>query len=416
VALLAAGALAGAVIAAGCSSGSGRPAVSAAPRPSSCTLAADSAAPSPMITAAFDDSADARRALLAVTRIAPLRLDCEGHPAPGLAVAWSRDTSGRFWTLALEQAASADSGIRWTASTLAAVWRADPSAAAALRWAGVTSLVPLDERRLVAELATPSREVPTVFADRALGVPRAAGVGLTLAPPPSGDLRDAIDRGIDLVLTADPDLVDYARRRPGATATALPWDHRYVLMLPNGSAGVGAAIPTDTTALRSALADGAVRADARAAEGPSWWENRAACPTWPAPKPSRAPGGAIAYPAADAVARGLAERIVALASAGGTEDAGTDVVARGLPADSFAVALRLGTERGYVLGVPLHAPVPCRESAPWPPRASVLALVDTRSYAVLRRGAPALAVEWDGAVRPAEAADSSRAAPWMPRP
>jgi hypothetical protein len=107
---------------------------------------------------------------------------------------------------------------------------------------------------------------PCELADRALGVPRGAPVGLTLVPPPSGDLRDAIDRGIDLVLTADPDLVDYARRRPGATATALPWDHRYVLMLPSGSAGVGAAIPADTTALRSALADGAVRADARAAE------------------------------------------------------------------------------------------------------------------------------------------------------
>ena len=89
--------------------------------------------------------------------------------------------------------------------------------------------------------------------------------------------------------------------------------------------------------------------------------------------------------------------------------AGAQVTARGLAADSFAVTLRLGTERGYVLGLPRHAPVPCRESAAWPPRASVLPLVDTRPHAVLRRGAAALEVEWDGALRPAEAGDTVQA-------
>jgi hypothetical protein len=248
--------------------------------------------------------------------------------------------------------------------------------------------------------------VPAVFADRALGVPRVPAVALTLAPP-SGDLRDAIDHGTDLVRTADPDLLDYARRRPGASVTALPWDRTYALVLPAGSAGVGAAIAPDTAAFRSALASDAVRADARAAVGPFWWEVPAACIARPAPKARRAPSNAIAYPASDAAARGLAERIVALASSGGIADAGTDVVARGFPADSFAMALRLGTERGYVVVLPLHAPVPCRESAGWPPHASVLPLVDTRAYAVLRRGAPALVIEWDGAVRPAEVADTS---------
>ena len=87
------------------------------------------------------------------------------------------------------------------------------------------------------------------------------------------------------------------------------------------------------------------------------------------------------------------------------------MTARGLAADSFGVALRLETERGYVLGLPRQALVPCRESAAWPPRASVVPLVDTRPYALLRRGAPALAVEWDAAVRPAEAGDTAQAVP-----
>ena len=44
-------------------------------------------------------------------------------------------------------------------------------------------------------------------------------------------------------------------------------------------------------------------------------------------------------------------------------------------------------------------------------QASVLPLIDTRPHAVLRRGSPALAVEWDGAVRPAEPADTLATAP-----
>ena len=200
---------------------------------------------------------------------------------PGLAVAWSRDTSGRFWTLELDPERAADSGARWTASTLAAAWRADPAASAALRWSGVTSLVPLDERRLVAGLESPSLEVPRLFADRALGVPRTRAPALTLAPPASGDLRDAIDQGADLVQTADPALLDYARRRPGVTAVALPWHRTYVLLLPARSAGVGAAIPADTAGFQAGLARDAVRADARAAAGPFWWDARAACPTTP---------------------------------------------------------------------------------------------------------------------------------------
>ena len=405
VVLLAGGALTG-VAAMGCSTGGGhrpQPSPEPEPRRSACVIAADSAAPSPMITAAFDDTGDARRALLATSRVAPLRLDCEGRLLPGLAVAWSRDTSGRFWTFELDPRTSADSGARWTASSLAAAWRADPDASAALRWSGVTSLVPLDDRRLVAALESPSLEVPRLFADRSFAVPRTAAPALTLAPSVSGDLRDAIDQGTDLVQTTDPALLDYARRRPGVTAVALPWSWTYVLVLPARSAGLGHAIPTDTAGFQTGIARDAVRADARAAAGPFWWDARAACAAKPAPKARRAPTDAIAYPAEDSIARDLAERIVALA--------GGNVTARALAADSFDVALRLETERGYVFGLPRQALVPCRESAHWPALAAVVPLVDTRPYAVLRRGAPALVVEWDAAVRPAEPGDTARAAP-----
>lgn len=373
------------------------------PRPTECVIATDSAPPAPTITTAFEDTSDARRSSLASSRLAPLRLDCEARPSPGLATAWSRDTSGRFWTLELAPPAAVDSTARWTASTLVATWHADPSARAALRWAGVTSLLPLDDRRLVAELAAPSAKVPQVFADRALAVPRTPASTLVQAPP-AGDLRDAIDQGVDLIHASDPTLLEYARQRPGSTTVPLPWNRTYLLLVPVGSPGVGAAIPVDTAGFLTELAREAVRADARPAEGPFWWEARAACPPSSAPttpRTTRTTGTAIAYPADDAVARGLAERLVALGS----------LTARGLSAETFAVALQSATERAYVIGVPRHATVPCRESAGWPPAASVLPLVDTRPHAVLRRGAPPLVVEWDGAVRPAEAAATSSGSP-----
>jgi hypothetical protein len=264
----------------------------------------------------------------------------------------------------------------------------------------VTSLVPLDDRRLVAELAAPSAEVPQVFADRALAVPRTPASAF-VEPPPAGDLRDALDEGVDLIHATEPTLLEYARVRPGHATVPLPWNRTYLLLVPVGSPGIGVPIPADTAGFLGKLAREAVRAEARPTEGPFWWATRAVCPSSSARTNPPTTAAAVAYAADDAVARDLAERLVAL---GG-------LTAHGFSADSFAVALQTATERAYILSVPRHTTVPCRESAGWPPDASVLPLVDTRPYAVLRRGAPALAVEWDGAVRPAEAADTASGSP-----
>ena len=103
----------------------------AVPRAAACLIMTDSAGPARPITAAFDDATDAARARLAATRLAPVRLDCEGHPRPGLANRWSADTSARFWTLELAPPPSAapEDRVRWTAAALAATWRSDPDAA-----------------------------------------------------------------------------------------------------------------------------------------------------------------------------------------------------------------------------------------------------------------------------------------------
>ena len=59
-----------------------------------------------------------------------------------------------------------------------------------------------------------------------------------------------------------------------------------------------------------------------------------------------------------------------------------------------------GLVRGVVRALPRRALVPCREAG-WPGGVAVRPLVDTRASAVVRRGLPPLAVEWDGIVRPA---------------
>jgi hypothetical protein len=351
-----------------------------------CLLVSDSVGPAGDVSAAFDDSAEAGRARRAGAVEPPVRLDCEGRPIPALAVAWSRDTTGRFWTLGLRPSV-ADS-LHWTAGSLAATWRADPDAQATLGWAGIESLVPLDERRLVVAFATPQLDLPPVFADLSLGV----GVGSrpSLVPvPPGADLRDAVDQGPDVIVAGDPDVLDYARRRPGLTLRPLPWSRGYLLVMPRvASADLG--IASDTAAFQSELARDAVRTEARAPELPAWWESRAECSA------SRSitgrPNHSIVYSTADPIARGLAERLVALSG-------GAQVTARGLPPESLSVALRSGGAEGFVIGVPARAAVPCRETAGWPDSAVVVRLVEVRAQVVLRRGAPALVSDWDGTLR-----------------
>jgi hypothetical protein len=352
-------------------------------------------------TVAFDDPADVELARQATGRSAPARLDCEGRMLPGLARSWAPDTTGRFWTLELGPGAGQPSevGPRWTAATLAATWRADPAAASALRLAGVTSIVPLDERRLVVALAVPSAKIPAVLADRTLAVAIGGPPGLepSLA---SGDLRDAVDSGVDVVVTGSAAVLDYAGRRSGVTRIPLPWSRRYLLVVPAGDAVV--ALPADTAAFRVGLATDAVRTEARAA-GPGWSDSVADCPRAPS-RPAPVTADAVLYSAGDWTARELAERLVALSPGGLDRTRGLDPVA-------FAEALAAGGARAFVVRAPARTVSPCAVARTWPAGASIVALVETRAHAIVRRGAPPLAVAGDGALRPVEPGDTVEVTP-----
>jgi hypothetical protein len=212
--------------------------------------------------------------------------------------------------------------------------------------------------------------------------------------PSAGDARDAIDRGADLVHTADPTTLEYAAARADLTAVPLPWSRTYALLLPAEGPGLGRIVGTDSLAFRAELARGAVRVEARGAEPPFWWEAND-CPA-PVTGSSAVPGSAaVLYSRSDPVARALAERLVALSEVPGA-------IARGVRPSELATALHTGTDRAYVVALPRRALVPCREMAAWPPGATALALIDTRARLILRNGVPPLEVDHDGAIRPVQ--------------
>jgi hypothetical protein len=223
---------------------------------------------------------------------------------------------------------------------------------------------------------------------------------------PVADARDAIDRGADIVRSADPTVLDYAARHPGFIVAPLPWDRTYVVIIPVLSPGLGPIRsvlhgpgPTpspDTASIRAALAADAVHAEARAAEGPFWWAT-AECDK---PLQGSIRGGptspAVVYPREDEVARALAARLVAMSDS-------PDAIARAVDPSRFAATLLAGNDRAYVFPLPRRALVPCREMAGWPQLSMPFALIDTRARLVLRDGVPPLEVEHDGALRPVAA-------------
>jgi hypothetical protein len=393
------------------------------PQSDHCRLGGNSVQAADTLTVALSDSVDLARAsnptndserlLFREFSETLIRLDCQGQIRPGLAVAWTSDTTGRVWTFALRDGTEFPAGSP-TAEQVSLEWQTRPGA---LQAVGIESVTALDRQRLAVTLRGREDSVPRLFADpglaftqtdvplgpvtRVVTAARGELPVLDFRAIPGSDPRDALDRGADLLVSRDPALVDYAARRPEFATYPLPWSRSYLLLQPRGAEPIEAIIASDS--VRRSLARDAVRAEARAAEPPFWWDTVAGC---------RAVLGEglgvsssrIVYPRGDEVARGLAERIVALAHSG------TQLRAAGLGEQELGAALRDGTERAYVVPVPRQSLVPCRDSAPWPSGVSIQPLIDTRARAILRRGSATLSVDWDGTVRVVDA-DPSKEAP-----
>ena len=178
--------------------------------------------------------------------------------------------------------------------------------------------------------------------------------------------RDALDAESVLVVTEDLELVEYARARDDLAVVALPWDRLYLR--------VGAAFSDSLGAVDPA----AVRAVARRAEP------LPECDTLSQPPQARANARSsrAVYLLGDRTGRELAERIVGLGNA-------KEVV--GLDSAAFETVLSAGADEAYIVSLPVSGDACGALSdllgrAPWADRASIAHLIETRAYAITRRG------------------------------
>ena len=348
---------------------------------------------------AFHPTNDSERLLFRQMLETLVRLDCLGRVHPGLAESWDRSSDGQEWTFTLREGAESD-GMPVTAAPVLGTF-VHPDA----RALGIDSATYLDDRHVRVRLRNVRDTLPRLFAEPALavvsGLASAGGpirrfvVSGTEGRPTmdfqlveNGDPRDAIDRGIDLTVTRDPAIAEYVAGRPELETYPLPWSRTYLLLQPSGAQRL--TIADDS--VRRSLARDAVRAEARPAEPPFWWDSLATCPAVP-DEGQPVTASRIVYPLDDEVARGLAERLVALAGTG------SSLRAAALDPAELAAALRDQTERAFVIAVQRESLAPCHDASGWPSGASIQPLIDTRARALVRRGSPPLSVDWDGTVR-----------------
>jgi hypothetical protein len=355
-----------------------------------------------------------------------VRLDCTGTVRPALAESWRGDDDGRQWTFTVRPNLRFSDGTAVTGQAIVDSWtgRTALPAGAQLTAPSEREVVvrfpwslsdprPFADLRYTLTRGVAGREWPAgtgpYAADTTGGAITVAPYGRTgrpviaIRPPVGDDARDLIDRGIDLLVTDDAAVLSYAADRPGYATVPLPWDRTYVLAMPLGATLVDGAV-------RSGLARDAVHVEARAAGGGAapWWSDpdAASCGN-DVPLLSPPPSGfllkSVVYRSDDPTARDLAGRLVALnlVGFGGSR-------ATGLSVAEFSAMLASGGASAYVLALPTQTLERCgarRElvaRAPWlvdDPGRYLTPLVDVRRRAIVRRGAAAFTVEWDGTLR-----------------
>jgi len=423
------------------------------------------------ITVAFPDPVDAdhapwprnasERTLFNHLYETLIRVDCLNRIQGELAESWKRNRRGTRWTFVLREDARFWDGAPVRAIDVARSWHYATVELAA-RNAGIDSVSVVDDRTLHVYVNPARRVVPRILSDPAFNVAgqdrgrewpagsgsyRAANDGtgsrmvftstidadypvLKVITNSGRDGRDLLEDGVDMMITDDPVVIDYASNRQRLKTSPLPWSQTYVLLSPARAERVGRGDrPADISAtLSQRLARDAVRADARGWEPPPWWSRLGECAQraparWESPPPARQ----ILYEAGDPVARDLAERIVALAASDleknaearemssavpGLAVAAAALVAEGIGAVEFKSRLRDGDAVGYILSVARNPADVCYEvdrlarRAPWIATARaniadvIVPLVDTRLHVIADPSRVGLSIDGAGNILP----------------
>ena len=341
-----------------------------------------------------------------------VRIDCNGDLAPGLARQWSVAGDGRTWSFRLRDGLTFSDGTLLTAAAVVDGWsarRIDTT------FAEVVAAGP-NELRIVVNA---SESIPHVLAKPQFAVTRHVAGGVSIgtgayrigassnqqirllprdATLPSidvqitsADARFALDAGVDAVVSGDAATVEYARVLPGYITTALPWNRTYVLVAANDStSSIGAAA-------RAALARDAVRGEVRPAEPPFRWQ-ATECLRVAASRVSAT--RAIAYPAEDGIARGLAERIAALTWPASRTPAWLRALIR--PTGRAPTVIPMAEEalmRALRTDASLAAVIPVSRTGACGPAPSGTALVDARNHLLYRGSIGRVIVDGDGTLR-----------------
>jgi hypothetical protein len=381
-----------------------------------------------------------------------VRADCMGRVSPGLAASWRLDADGRTWIVTLRENARFSDGTPVSPSDVRASWtRGGDTSLRPEVTRLVESVTETGDRTLAIRLQRLRVDMPLPLAHPDLAVAKSiAGsawpVGtrsrrvaddsttstititgdaldtmrFIVAP---GDPRDLLDRGVDMLLTRNPAALRYAAALPSFQSAPLQWQRTHVLLTPGRARGVRLL----SDAQREALADDAVRGEARGAAGPFWWQMLSDCVMGEGQRSLSSPMPRIVYDAGDDVARDLAERFVGLVRASGPGAiAFLDVLlpdrpgrtyqrATGLTGEALMRARRQGADAGYVISLDSHPLDPCRdlqvltEDARWLDSETIVPLVDTRVHAIMRRGRSSVTAEWDGGLLIAHGEPAGRA-------
>ena len=387
-----------------------------------------------------------------------VRITCTGDLWAALAERWASDPGGAQWTFELRGDARFADGSAVTAADFRGAWAARRSGGTLVL--GIFPLLFDDrvERGDALSVSTHDSQPagPRIFASLALAVARpgvdrrwpmgtgryevdAAGSrgGAWILRPVvagsgpilrliggNGDQRDALDRGVDVLVTRDPLVVDYARRAGVFDMHPLPWDRTYVLAIPARAAAQPVlSLNVDTgaaTGLRESLARDAVRAEARAGAAPDWWRPSPTCHAFigddlPVPIDPEGPRRLV-YDPLDPVGRALAERIVAIVRGGGGQGDAASLAAiapeltRGAAAPLVAAPattgeLHRGSAVAFVMHVSSRTTGRCMElrrlkiGGHWLRPEVMVPLVETRQRLITRPGIPPIRVDWDGVLR-----------------
>lgn len=399
-------------------------------------------------------------------------VDCRGDVRAGVAATWEKGDGGRRWTFQIREDAAFWDGTPVTARDVVESWL-DVAVYPVTREAGIDSTITEGDRVLHVFFHRPVGEVPAVLSQLAFSVTRppadtpwpvgtgpyevvgpASGrfgpFGRSIELIPSGrakgpsiscvgataeNARDLLDRGTDLTVTADPDVIDYAAGRPELKTVPLPWSRTYVLLSTSRTRAAKAGRKPRALAavVSDAIARDAVRQDARGCRGPYWWDDAGDCaerhtavPWLPEVPRGASPSSGVRrvlYDSDDPVARDLAERIVALAATPpdespeaksvrdalpGLSDTAFGVIADGVTGSNLETSLLEGDDFAYIISLPCRPADACNEVNRLMARAQWLALlgadfgraivpiVDTRLHAIFDPGRVGLATGFRG--------------------